>query len=404
MEAFYPFFLIVFSGVFFSMLSIRTHIPWAVMLIVGGVLFGPSFLDLISLNPTIDFIGQVGLIFLMFMAGLETKLTHFRDFKGSLVWLAFVNGFVPFLVGFGVTLLLGYQLITALVIGIIFISSSIAVVIPTLEVTGLINRKLGQSVVITTVLQDIASLVLLSLLLQSVDPVTDVPLQVFYPVLFGVLVALRLLIPKLRSWLIEVATGAPDLFQLEFRATFLILIGTVMAFELLGLHPIVAGFFSGLVLADSITSQRLKEKIKTISYGIFIPTFFIVVGLRTDITDFDTVSGVLLTIGVIILSLLLAKYTSGYFAARGVGFDPTESRLFAATSLPKLSTTLATAFVAYNLNLIDQALLTALVLLTVVTVLLSPVLIQRLSDQLIFEEKKAKRRRTTRRTRRANAS
>jgi Kef-type K+ transport system membrane component KefB len=401
MEAFYPFFLIVFSGVFFSMLSIRTHIPWAVMLIIGGVFIGPSFLDLLSLNPTIDFIGQVGLIFLMFMAGLETKLTHFRDFKGSLLWLAFLNGFVPFLVGFAVTLLLGYQFTTALIIGIIFISSSIAVVVPTLEVTGLINRKIGQSVVITTVLQDIASLVLLSLLLQSVNPVTEVPLQVFYPVLFGVLVALRLVIPKLRAWLMKVATGSPDLFQLEFRSTFLILIGTVMAFELLGLHPIVAGFFSGLVLADSITSQRLKEKIKTISYGIFIPTFFIVVGLRTDISNFDTLSDVLVTIAVIISSLLIAKYFSGYFAARGVGFDRVESRLFAATSLPQLSTTLATAFVAFNLNLIDQALLTSLVLLTVATVLLSPVLIQRLSDNLIAEEKREQRRRKARRARQA---
>jgi Kef-type K+ transport system membrane component KefB len=388
MEQFYPFFLIVFSGVFFSMLSIRTHIPWAVMLIVGGIAVGPSFLDVISLNPTIEFMGQIGLVFLMFMAGLETKFSHFSEYKTSLLSLAFINGFVPFLVGFGVVYVLGYPPLTALIVGIIFISSSIAVVIPTLEVTGMLRTKLGQSVVVTTVLQDITSLVLLSILLQTVDPVTEVPLYVFYPVLLGVLIAMRLGIPRLREWVTSVTKNSPDLFQLEFRSTFLILIGTVIAFELLGLHPIVAGFFSGLVLADSIKSKILKDKIKTISYGIFIPVFFVVIGLRTDMTVFNDLGGVLLVMLLLVVGLVASKYISGYVAARLVGFDSTESNFYAATSLPQLSTTLATAFVAFSLGLIDQTLLTSLVMLSVVTVLLSPILIRLHADKLQARKEK----------------
>jgi Kef-type K+ transport system membrane component KefB len=383
---FFPFFLIVFCGVFFSMLSIRTHVPWAVMLIIGGFLLGPSAFGIVAVNETIAFIGQIGLIFLMFMAGLETRLTHFSDFKASLLWLAFLNGAIPFVAGFSLMLLLGYEFTSALVVGIIFISSSIAVVIPTLEVRGILHTKLGQSVVMTTVLQDIASLVLLSLLLQTIRPVTEVPLYVFYPALLGVLVALRLGIPKLRDWLMRIASESPALFQLEFRSTFLILIGTVLAFELLGLHPIVAGFFSGLVLADSITSKVLKDKIKTISYGIFIPTFFIVVGLQTDVRDLVDIRTTIPVIVLVIMTLVVSKYVSGYVAARVVQYRPTAAKLFAATSLPQLSTTLATAFVAFNLGIIDQVLLTALVLLSVVTVLLSPFLIHRLATQLAAEK------------------
>jgi Kef-type K+ transport system membrane component KefB len=386
MEQFFPFFLIVFCGVFFSMLSIRTHIPWAVMLIVGGFLLGPSAFDVMQIDETIAFIGQIGLIFLMFMAGLETRLSHINEFRTNLFWLAFINGAVPFIAGFGLVLALGYELPAALVVGIIFVSSSIAVVIPSLEVHGLLRTKLGQSVVITTVLQDIASLVLLSLVLQTVRPVTDVPLYVFYPVLLGVLIAMRLFIPKLRAWIIKATTGSPELFQLEFRSTFLILIGIVLAFELLGLHPIVAGFFSGLVLADSITSKVLKDKIKTISYGIFIPTFFVLVGLQTDIRGLLETTGAIPIILLVITTLVLAKYSSGYLAARAAKFEPVAAKLFAATSLPQLSTTLATAFVAFTFGLIDQVLLTALVLLSVVTVLLSPVLINRLATQLEAEK------------------
>ena len=364
------------------MLSIRTHIPWAVMLIVGGIVAGPSGFDIISINPTIDFIGQIGLIFLMFMAGLETKFSHFGGFKKSLLLLPFINGLIPFLVGVTVTWLLGYEPLTALIVGIIFVSSSVAVVIPTLDVSGVLHTKLGQSVVISTVLQDITSLVLLSLLLQTVSPVTEVPLYVFYPVLFGVLIALRLLIPRLREWVVSMTTDSPDLFQLEFRSTFLILIGTVIAFELLGLHPIVAGFFSGLVLADSIKSKVLKDKIKTISYGIFIPTFFIVIGLQTDMHVFRDMGAVMVVLVSIVMALVVSKYLSGYFAARLTGFSKVESNFFAATSLPQLSTTLATAFVAFNLGLLDQTLLTSLVMLSVFTVLLSPILIRYHAERL----------------------
>ena len=126
----------------------------------------------------------------------------------------------------------------------------------------------------------------------------------------------------------------------------------------------------------------LKDKIKTISYGVFIPIFFVVVGLQTDLGVFADVGGVLTVMALLVVGLVTAKYLSGFVAARLVGFDGLESRFFAATSLPQLSTTLATAFVAFSLGLIDQTLLTSLVILSVVTVLLSPALIRRYADKL----------------------
>ena len=115
MEEFYPFFLALFAGVFFSMLSRRTHVPWVVALIIGGIILGPSAFDVLTVNPTIEFIGQIGLIFLMFMAGLETKFSNFSGFRNKLLLLAFVNGAVPFSIGVGIGLLLGYELLTSLV-------------------------------------------------------------------------------------------------------------------------------------------------------------------------------------------------------------------------------------------------------------------------------------------------
>ena len=372
MEAFYPFFLALFAGVFFSIVSRRIHIPWVIALILGGIVLGPNVLDWLETNETIDFIAQIGLIFLMFMAGLETRLADGEAFQGKLLLLATINGLVPFGVGFGIGVMLNYGFLTALILGVVFTSSSIAVVIPALERQNLLGTQLGQSIVITTVLQDIASLIALSLILQNIDPITSLPLYIFYPVVIVTLVALKFFIPKIRRFFLEAIRTSPDLFQLEFRSTLLILIDTVIIFELLGLHPIIAGFFSGLILSGTIHDSALKEKIRTISYGVFIPTFFIVMGLQTDISVFFQSTDAIAVVLIIVCGSVLSKLSSGWLGGRLGGFSNSESFLFASTSIPQLTTTLATAFTAFSFGLIDETLLTALVALSVVTVLLSP--------------------------------
>lgn len=382
MAEFYPFFIIIFAGVFFSFASRHIRVPWVVSLIVGGILLGPYAFDVVSVTPTIDFIGQMGLIFLMFMAGLETRLSSFRTFKRGLIWLSFINGAVPFSIGILIGFLFGYGWISSLLIGIIFVSSSIAVVVPSLDRYGLLHTRLGQSVVMTSIIQDIGSLVLLSLLLQTITPSTELPLFIFYPLLFVLLVILRVIIPKIRVLFSGYRDDPSDMFQQEFRAVFLILIGVVIVFEIIGLHPIIAGFFAGLVLSESVTSHRLKEKIRTISYGIFIPTFFVIIGTQTDIGVFTESPRIFLIVITVVLGSVLSKLVSGFVGARLVGFGHNQSLLFGISSIPQLSTTLAVAFSARSLGFIDERLITAMIILSILTVLVSPTLLSIFSERI----------------------
>jgi Kef-type K+ transport system membrane component KefB len=381
-EEFYPFFLIIFASVFFSMVFRRMHFPWVVGLIIGGIIIGPHTLHLLEITPIAEFLGQIGLIFLMFMAGLETKFSSFRGSKKGLIWLSFINGAVPFLIGLVLTLLFGYGWEASLLVGIIFVSSSIAVVIPTLERYNILHTRLGQSVIVTTVLQDIASLILLSFVLQSAIPVTKLPLYIFYPVVVSILVTLRLFIPRISKFLTLAIRGKKDLFQQEFRSTFVIMLGTVILFEILGLHPIIAGFFAGFILSDSIRSSVLKDKIRTISYGVFIPAFFIVVGAQTDVGLILGSPDTLILLAAIVFGSIISKFVSGWIGAKMVGFNSDQSLLFAASSIPQLSTTLAVAFTSFSLGLIDQTLIVALVALSVITVVVSPMLMDMFGDRI----------------------
>ena len=190
MEQFYPFFVVIFVAVFFSTVFKRFHVPWVVALIVGGMLISPHALGIFQPNDTLDFIAQIGLVFLMFMAGLETRLSTFREAEKEILIISLFNGLIPFFVGMGIGFLFGYGWLASLFLGIIFISSSIAVIIPSLESHGLLHKKLGKSIVAATILEDIASLVILSVLLQTIKPVTFLPLPVFYILLFVSLFAI----------------------------------------------------------------------------------------------------------------------------------------------------------------------------------------------------------------------
>ena len=377
---FLSFFLIIFAGVFFSTILGRFHIPWVVTLIIGGIIIGPHALGFVEATPTLDFISQIGLIFLMFMAGLETKLSSFGNFRGKLLFLSFINGGVPFALGLIVTLLFGYDLLTAFLIGIIFVSSSIAVIIPALERQGILHTTLGQSVTLSTIIQDITSLLLLSLLLQTIDFTAALPLYLLYPLLIATFFLLRFAIPKIRAFFSR--PHQYDIFQQEFRTLFLILLGTVLLFELLGLHPIIAAFIAGLILSESVHSPELKTKVYTISYGIFIPVFFVLIGTSTDISVFFSLDGALLLTITIIATSILSKFVSGWIGGRLVGFSNSESIFFGATSIPQLSTTLAVVFTAHELGLLDETLSTAMVLLSIVTTLISPSLMHVLGKKI----------------------
>ena len=157
-------------------------------------------------------------------------------------------------------------------------------------------------------------------------------------------------------------------------SVFLVLIGTVIVFQLLGLHSIIGGFFAGIVLSETINDDVLKAKIRALGYGFFIPTFFVFVGTQTNVSlifDFDSSLPLIL---LICFGSVFSKLLSGWLGAWLVGFNRSEGLFFGASSVPQLSTTLAVAHTARSVGLMDDKLITALVVLSMVSTLIGPAL------------------------------
>ncbi len=383
MTEIFPFFIVLLAGLVFSGIFKRFNVPWTVALIIGGIIIGPFGFEIISPDTTLEFLKYLGLVFLMFMAGIETRLSGFRQVWKESTFIGTVTGLFPFLAGAGIGFLLGYDIQVIILLGIIFTSSSIAIAVPTLESKGLLHSKLGKTIVSAIVIQDIASLIILALFLQYIIPGT-LPFPVFITLFFFVLFILAAIkwgIPRLQ-WIFDNQKKFLNPFERDIRIAFVVLMGTVIIFEFLGLHAIIGAFLAGLILSEVIKEKSLKEKIHVMAYGLFIPVFFIMVGIDTNIKIFLETQNILLLVFGVILASILSKFISGWISARMAGFSFNQSSLVGGACVPQLSTTLAVIAVGQQHNLIPEELVATLIILSIITVFISPLVVGKTAQKV----------------------
>jgi Kef-type K+ transport system membrane component KefB len=360
------------AGIFFSELFKKLHLPYVLALIVAGIVIGPVGLNLVELTPSTLLLGSLGAIFVMFMAGLEVKTDYLAKIWKKVILCASINGGLPAAFGFTISYIFGYELITSLIIGVLFISSSLAVILPTLQEKKLIGTNFGSILVGSIVIEDVVSLLLLSIILQTTDPTTALPLPLFIIVVILSVLIIRRYLPK-----IEVAffSRARKGVEENVQFVFISLVAIAIYFEILGMHAIVAGFLVGLVLSKTLKGKPIEGKLHVLSYGVFIPIFFLEVGMETDLTVFFKASSTILFSLLIVASLLLSKICSGYICGKIIGLPQKKRLLFGFSSIPQLSTSLAVTFTALERGLIDANLQVSIVLLSVTTVLLAPIVV-----------------------------
>jgi Kef-type K+ transport system membrane component KefB len=367
--------LILLLGLIVPELFKRFRLPFVTSLILIGATFGPYGLNYVQSNEIIEFFGFLGSSFLMLMAGLEIKLKHLEKLGKKISIMAAANGIVPFVTGVGIMLFFGYPLLAAILIGTVFISSSVAVVISLVKAEKLLGKEIGQTIVSAVVLEDVFSLLMLSIILQGVSPITELPLPIYFIVLLGSVFLLKKFIPWLANYFFEKRMKKDDLYETELRFALVILMAVLLYFSGLGVHPIVAAFIVGLLLSDVVKTDVLHTKLHTLGYGMFVPVFFFIVGMQLNLSiliGFDLRNMIMVSL---ILGLIISKFASGYLISRWAQFSKQHSAFFGVASMAQLTTTLAVTYAASTLNILDTTITTAIIVLAILTTVVSPLLL-----------------------------
>jgi Kef-type K+ transport system membrane component KefB len=372
----------------------RLRIPAGVGLLLAGVALGPSGLGTLpNAAPVARFFGEIGILLLMFFAGMEIDLSQFQ--RTGLRSLAFgsLTFSIPLVVGAGVGLLAGYGWLAAVLIGSLMASHTL-IGFPIVQRMKLVADEAVAVTIGGTVFTDLASLLVLAICLPihiSGFSVAVFALQIGELVIFLLLifVGLRAIAP----WLIGRCGDSK-----EMQVTLVLLIIAVAGFaaEMINLEPIIGAFLVGLGVNQALNHSEAKEQLEFLAHTLFIPTFFVSIGFLIDVGVFlqTLVSSTGLVIGIV-GGLIAAKFIAARLTQRIFGYSRSQGRLIWSLSLPQVAATLAATIVAYKtmdtaeVRLIDESVLNTVLVLVVVTSILGPILTEYFGRQRLAENEPA---------------
>ncbi|UCE96136.1 MAG: cation:proton antiporter [Candidatus Bathyarchaeota archaeon] len=372
MEHFLLFLIWIAAALFFPLILKRFQIPWVSAVIFAGMFLGPYGLGWVNPGEVTDFLAALGLIFLMFTAGLDTNFSVLKKATRDVFIFSLLNMGIPFATGFVVGFLWGVGLSASLLLGVVFSSSSIGVIAPMLREFN-VESKMKSTLMSAVFLEDVVSLIFLAIFLNAIIPAPRIPLIAFPFFLILFLFVVLFLIPLLQEWLFYWESEETE-FAGPMRAVMVTLALVALMAELIGVHAMVGGFLAGLTLSDMLSKRgKIKDSVFAISYGFLIPIFLLNLGMTTNISTLFAPGDILFT-SLIAIALILSKSFSGFLGGRFVGFDSTTSLGMGIMTSAQMSTTLATASLGLQYGIFTGGTLAALVVLSIISILTIPIL------------------------------
>ncbi len=299
-------------------------VPPVVLEILGGVLVGPAVLGWVHLDVAVRVISDLGLGFLLFMAGYEIDLRRFDRRVLSLVGRAFVvSAALAVLVAYG--LQFGGQVKDGLLVGITLMSTSLGVLVPILKDAGQTETGFGHLIMAAGSLAELAPLVLLSVFFSasSANPSVDLGLLAGF---IGFTAVVVVVTQRVRGWgpLREVVHRlANTSSQLRVRLAITFALAFAVAAEHFGLATILGAFLAGVIVRrtdeSQASQQQFQAKLEAIGFGFLIPVFFVSTGVGLDIASLFSSARAIILVPVFLVALLVVRGAPALLYARAVG-------------------------------------------------------------------------------------
>ncbi len=348
----------------------RLGLPDLVGLLLAGVLIGPHALGWLQENsPTVRLLADVGVIYLLFIAGLEIDLAQFQRIRARSLRFGVLTFSLPMLAGALLALPFGYAPLSAVLIGSI-LASHTPLGYPIVRSYGAVREESVTVAIGGTIFTDIAALLVLALCMgvgRGDLTATSVALLLFKVAVYGALVVL--LITRFGRVLVQRSVNSDSqLFVAVLLALFVAALGAGLA----GVEKIVGAFLAGLAVNAVLPEGRVKEQVVFVGATLFIPVFFIDLGLLLDVPVFaSTILGSAFALALI-ATLIGSKGLASWWAGRLYGYNGAQVLTLWSLSLPQVAATLAATFVGFRGGLLDERMLNSVLAMMVVTASLGP--------------------------------
>jgi len=362
----------------------RLRVPGIIGLILAGMVVGPNGFDIISKTEAVDLFATIGVLYLMFIAGLELELSEFKKNSQRSILFGILTFSLPFLVGLPVCyLILGFDLLPSILVSTMF-SAHTMIAYPIVTKVGISRDPAVALTVGGTIITDTAVLIVLAVITGSHDGgITPAFVLRITSGITLFLLFMTTVVPRMAKWFFtrlegEKASHYIFVLAIVFSAAFLS--------QLAGLEPIIGAFMAGLVLNKLIPpSSLLMNRIQFVGNALFIPFFILSVGMLIDIRSALGSWKVLYTAGVITLIAIVGKFLAAFVTQKVYHFTRPQGLLIFGLSVSRVAATLAVVLVAYEAGIIDKTILEATILLILVTCLVAAVVTEYAARERVAE-------------------
>lgn len=376
-------------------------LPTAVAEVLVGIVIGKSGFDLVQTEGVLSFLSNYGVIFLLFLSGMEIDFSLFKKNNGPLTPLArkkaanapSTSPVQVAVVAYGGSLLMALALALLfkfsglfsnfVLAAILFSTVALGVVIAVLKENELLNKPLGQALLLIAVLGEVVPLLCLTIYSSFVSGKGESAWLIFLLFIVGALIFKRF-----RSFFTSLDEINKSTTQIDIRLALLVITTLVVLAESVGAEDILGAFIAGIVIKLLQPAHSTQEKLDAIGYGIFIPFFFILTGAKINIPGLLGSPKTLILIPLFFAAYVLAKVPA-YFGLRQ-RFKRINALAGAMLSQTTITLVLATLTVAQNLKVITSEQSGAFILAAVVSCILGPLVFNKLHKPEPEDLKKTK--------------
>lgn len=372
--------IILLSTKIFSLLSQKVNMPQVVGALLVGVLLGPSCLNILHETDFLTKSAEIGVIFLMFLAGLDTDFDDLKATGKSSVIIAFVGVLIPLGSGF-LTYYLFFHgqrpdtmiFLESAFVGIVLTATSVSITVETLREMGKLKGKMGTSILGAAIIDDILGIIALTVITSFTVPGVDIMVVLLKILLFFVFIAVCSFFVFRLFRKLEIVYGTKR--RVAIYAVAFCLLLSYISEVYFGVADITGAYFAGLILCNvTETKSYIASKINITSYMFFTPIFFASIGIKTVITGMSQ-ELILFTLALLIVAIL-SKIVGCGLGAKICGFSNMDSLAIGVGMISRGEVALIVAQKGEQAGLISPTLFPAIVLVVIVTTLITPILLK----------------------------
>ncbi len=370
--------LILISTKLFGLITKKVRMPQVVGALVAGVILGPAVLNVLSETEFIQKLAELGVIVLMFTAGLETDINQLKKTGKASFIIAVLGVIIPLAGGFFIASIFnkGNDVNTILqnvFIGIILTATSVSITVETLKEMGKLNTRAGNAILGAAIIDDILGIIALTITTSLADPSINVIMVLAKIVMFFIFAGFA---GYLFHWAF---IKLDERYQRDLRRFVIIafvfcLLLSFSAEEFFGVADITGAFIAGLVISDSNRSKYLNSRFETLSYMLLSPIFFASIGIKVQLTAMTK------TIFIFAILLLLVAILSKVFGcalgAKLCRYSNREAIQIGTGMISRGEVALIVANKGIAMGLMLPEFLAPVVIVVVVTTIVTPILLK----------------------------